>query len=317
LRTQVVVEADCPLLGVGSQVVRCSARYRTTFTLYRGSRDVHVKLELLGRRSATGVGTAYGFFPLYGEQPWIAVHRPGDLCVPPEDLGGRPTTAGLAVHRGVRVECEHAGMNYYPLDTPLIGFGGPANSPFDPAQTFKNSVLYATLIGAGGTAFASASSPNPSLKGRGVRSFASSSCGPGCLASKPAWDFILRPTGNDEWDGALARGGLEVFRPIVGTVVKTISAQPARSLVRIEPDLVHLLAIRPAEGGLVVRLWSADPDPLKADIRLPIAKRGDILYVCDSHELPFGKRIDIHKQGLASVPMKPHETLTLMLKTKI
>ena len=154
------------------------------------------------------------------------------------------------------------------------------------------------------------------------------------------FDFVVRPTGNDEWDGGLSRGGLEVFRPIIATVVHKPPTDSARSVLRIGPDLVQLVAMKPAQDGkgLILRLWSADPDPLTATVSIPNARRRDALIVCDLLERHAsrhgqtsarargrerlrlrdkgtqpGDRIPIDAQGRAQIPMRPHEIVTLLL----
>ena len=213
-------------------------------------------------------------------------------------------TAHLAVHRGVRIELEHAGMNFYPLDAPLVGFGAPGAYHYDDAHGYADGVLYSTLFNnTWGTNFAQ------------------------WQGGDLAYEYVCRPTGNDEWDGGLSRGGLEYFRPLVGTVVHGMNAPPARSLVQVEPDAVHLVALKPAErfgatsasrrseNGLILRLWSADPDPLTAKLTLTTARRGSKLEICDLLERPTGRKISISKQGTANVPMKPHEMVTLLLRS--
>ncbi|MBI4581172.1 MAG: hypothetical protein HY718_15830, partial [Planctomycetes bacterium] len=293
LRSRVIVEAACPQREAPSGRSDDVHRYRSTFTVYRGCRDLHVRIALLSGQPAT-VGAGYGFFPLYGSEPWVLIDRIAHLVQGGHGFLRGVNTAHLAVHRGVRIECQHAGVNFYPLDTPMIGFSAPGAYRFDDAREYANGVLYATLFNGGrGTGLAPQQSGDLS------------------------YEFILRPTGNDDWDGGLARGGIEVFRPILGTVVRGRPAEASRSLLRVEPDLVHLVAMKPAESdeGLVLRLWSADPDPLTARLTLPFARRGDVLHVCDLLERPTGRRIAIDRQAAAEVSMKPHQIVTLLLKT--
>ena len=110
-----------------------------------------------------------------------------------------------------RVELEHAGMNLYPLDTPLVGFGQPGAYRFDDNAAGTNGVLYATLFdNCWGTNFAQWQSGDFSF------------------------DFVLSPTGNDDWDGGLARGGAEVFRPLVASVCRAGRGPASRSLLKVD-----------------------------------------------------------------------------------
>jgi hypothetical protein len=320
LRSQVVVEADCAAPGISRKRTAGQRRYRTTFTLYRGQSELRVRIELIGKQQAAEFETGYGFFPLYGDQPFMFIDRIAQLIEPSQDLFGKVKPTCMAVHRGVRAECDHAGVNFYPLDTPIICFGEPMGQRISTKRAYKDGVLYAPL---------STSNVNGSnLKTSNAHGSKSVGFTAGSVGAPPqSFDFVLRPTGNDIWDGGLARGGVEMFRPIVGTVVRGLCNVPARSLVRVEPDLVHLVALKPAEegNGLILRLWSADPDPLLATITLPEAKRGSSLTVCDLLErspgrvplvgpcLSPGNRIPIDRQNRALVPMRPHEIVTLLL----
>lgn len=295
LRSRVIVDAAGPQPKAAGRKSGSPRRYRTTFTVYRGCRDLHVRIELLDKPATLAAEAGYGFFPFYGSDPHVLVDRIAHLVEPTTDFMKGINTAHMAVHRGVRFELDHAGVNFYPLDTPLIGFGVPGLWRFDDTREYENALAYATLFANGwGTNFALWQSGN--LK----------------------YDFVCRPTGNDEWDGGLARGGLEVFRPIVGTVVQGAVDPPARSLVKIEPDLVHLVSLKPAEfgSGMIMRLWSADPDPLKAQLTLPFIRRGDSLQVCDLLERPTGQRIAVDREGKAKVPLRPHAIATLLIGGK-
>lgn len=293
LRSSIVVEAACPQRKVPGRRSGDAKRYRTTFTVYRGYRDLHVSIELFDKQPTFAAEAGYGFFPFYGCEPYVLVDRIAHLVEPHHDFAKGVNTGHMAVHHGVRIELEHAGMNFYPLDTPLVGFGHPGLWHYNDAPDYENGVLYSTLFANGwGTNFAQWQSGN--LK----------------------FNFVCRPTGNDEWDGGLARGGLEVFRPITGTVVQGAPAAAAQSMLQIDSDLVHLVAMKPAEfgKGVVMRLWSADPDPLTTRLTLPFAKRGDMLEFCDLLERPTGKRISIDKQGVAKLPMRPHQIMTLLMR---
>jgi hypothetical protein len=292
LKSQVIVEADCPQPKAAGRRSGNARRYRTTFTLYRGQPELRVRIELLGKQPTYAAEAGYGFFPFYGDEPFVLVDRIAHLVEPSEDFLPGVNTAHLAVHRGVRIELEHAGMNFYPLHAPLLGFGAPGAYRYDDAHGYDSGVLYSTLFdNCWGTNFAQ------------------------WQGGDLAYEYVCQPTGNDEWDGRLARGGLEVFRPIVGTVVHGMKPPLARSLVRIEPDWVQLVAMKPAESGrgIILRLWSADPDPTTAKLNLPFAKRGSKLEICDLLERPTGRRIALNTEGMGRVPMKPHELMTLQL----
>lgn len=292
LRTDIIVEAACPRAKVPNRRSGSPGRYRTTFSVYRNYRDLHVTIELLDKPATFAAEAGYGFFPFYGTEPYVMIDRIAHLVEAGGDFMKGVNTAHMAVHHGVRVELEHAGMNFYPLDTPLVGFGRPGLWSYGESQGYDDGVLYATLFANGwGTNFAQWQS------------------------GRFKFEFVCRPTGNDEWDGGLARGGVEVFRPIIGTVVRGRPDAPARGLLRVEPDLAQLVAMKPAESkaGTILRLWSADPDPLTARLTLPFVSRGDTLEVCDLLERPTGKRIAIDREGRAKVPMRPHGITTLLL----
>jgi len=294
LRTRVIIEAACRDPKAAGRKSGSPRRYRTTFTVYRGCRDLHVNIELLDKPATFAAEAGYGFFPFYGSEPYVLIDRIAHLVEPSGDFMKGVNTAHLAVHHGIRLELEHAGMNFYPLHTPLVGFGEPGLWRYDDRREYENGILYATLFANGwGTNFAQWQSGNFSF------------------------DFVCRPTGNDEWDGGLARGGLEVFRPLVGTVVQGSVNPPARSLVKIEPDLVQLVSMKPADfdSGIVLRLWSADPDPLTAELSLPFARPGDSIEICDLLERPTGKRIRVGKNGITNVPLRPHGITTLLVKS--
>ena len=353
LRTQVIVEADCvPLDGWGdatntrSKQRRATVdanipRYRTTFTLYHGQRELFVRMELLNAAGASSTGTSaasnrfFGFFPMYGEQPFVLIDRTTHLVEPSQDFMADAMPTAMNVHRGIRVECKHTGLNFYPLDTSRVGFGTPP------------------IIIASGLSMLNADVDRKRKKTLSIESgvyTALNYAGPGKQLSN---EFIICPTGNDEWDGGLARGGLGYFRPIIGVVTQNPPVEPARSIVRIEPDLVHLVAMKPADDGdgLILRLWSADPDPLTATVtfgnanahgsasanagkRSASARRHGKLIVCDVLErydsrsrsaadmhiscrslgnqcARPGDSIAIDAHGRAKIPMRPHEIVTL------
>jgi len=85
-----------------------SLRYLTTFTLYQGRPEIHVRLQLHGAwQRATTAG--YALFPLSGEKPRVM------LLESPE---------GAAAY-GVRIQQQHTGMNLYLPRIVDISFGRP------------------------------------------------------------------------------------------------------------------------------------------------------------------------------------------------
>ncbi len=293
LYARVIVEANCPARKVPDRRSGDARSYRTTFTQYRGQRELHVNVSLIGKRATYAAEAGYAFFPLIGDHPFVLIDRIAQLVEPGEDLARGVNAAHMAVHRGVRIEGAYAGMNFYPLDTPLVSFGQPGAYRFDDDGDYETGVLYATLFNnCWGTNFAQWQSGDFSF------------------------DFILQPTGNDDWDGGLARGGAEFFRPLVAAVVGGPRGEPARSLLRIDPACVQLVALKPAEfdPGTVIRLWNADVEPVKARMALPAGRQGDKLWRCDLLERPTKHRIPVSGGGEAIVSLKPNEIATLLLQ---
>src|SRR5690606_23375642 len=169
-----------------------------------------------------------------------------------------------------------------PLHTPLVSFGEPGVYRFDDNGAHESGILYATLFTNGwGTNFAQWQ-PVEGLgqsgrRGRGtaggrsnaarrhstaVGEPASGSPGSGSAATRGGhyrFEFVMRPTGNDRHDGGLERGGAELFRPLIAAVVHGRPAQPAGSVLMVEPaQQVQLMTLKPAEfePGLVMRLWN-------------------------------------------------------------
>jgi hypothetical protein len=292
---RVTVEANCPNRNVPKRRSGDAKKYRTTFTTYRGSRDLHVRVELFGKRATFAAEAGYAVFPISGEEPWVLVDRIAQYLDPADELVDKVNAAHMAVHRGVRVEMSHAGLNFYSLDAPLIGFGKPGAYHFDDDGDYDNGLLYANLFNnCWGTNFAQWQSGDFT------------------------YDFVMRPTGNDEWDGSLARGGAEVFQPLQACVIKGASDEPSRSLLKIEPAEVQLITIKPAEfeAGTVIRLWNSDVDDVTATITLPTARRGDRLFACDALERPGRKPIDVSSTGEAKLRFRPNEIKTLLLKER-
>jgi hypothetical protein len=267
-----------------------AARYRTTFTKYRGRGDLHVRIELQGKRATYAAEAGYGIFPLAGEEPYVMIDRIFHTVEPEEGFVRGVNVRHMVVHHGVRVELKHAGMNFYPLHTPLISFGKPGAYLFD-GDGKVNGVLYANLFNnCWGTNFAQWQS--------------------GDLA----YDFVLRPTGNDAWDGGLARGGAEVFRPLPATVVHGARGEACGSWVAIDPESVQVMALKPADfgAGTVMRLWNADVDKVTAKIKLPRMKKSNSLQRCDLLERPQGKAITQGANGEYRVTIGPNELVTLL-----
>lgn len=292
LFSRVVIEAACPARKVPNRRSGDARRYRTTFTHYRGQRDLHVRLELFGKRATYGAEAGYAFFPFSGENPYLLVDRIAHAVHPDEDVAAGANTAHMAVHRGIRVELQHSGINFYPIHTPLIGFNQPGAWAYEEGGKYDSGILYANLFNnCWGTNFAQWQSGDFS------------------------YEFVIRPTGNDDWDGGLARGGAEVHHPLVATVVHGRRGEPARSLLHIRPDAVQLVALKPAEftSGTVMRLWNADVEPVRATLVLPAIGRGNGLYRCDLLERPEKARIKVNTDGEAVVRLEPNEIATLLL----
>lgn len=290
---RVIVDANCPARQVPQRRSGDVRKYRTTFTLYRGHRELHVNVRLIGKRPTYAAEAGYAAFPFMGDEPFVLIDRITQLVEPSEEFAKGINTALMAVHHGVRIEGEYAGMNFYPLDSPLVCFGRPGAYVFDEDPDYETGMLYAMLFNnCWGTNFA--------LWQSGDFSF----------------DFVLQPTGNDEWDGDLARSGADFFRPLVPTLGPAPRVEPARSLLEIEPPSVQLVTMKPGDfdEGTVIRLWNADVDPGTATLKLPAARRGDHLYRCDLLERPAKRRIPINAEGEAKVPLKSHEVATFYLQ---
>ncbi len=295
LRMRVTVQADCPVRRVPGRRAGDARRYRTVFTMYRGSRDMHVQLSLVGKRATYAAEAGYGFFPFAGDEPWILVDRIAHQ-IQKADLAGRVNAAHMAVSRGVRIEFSHAGLNFYPLNAPLVGFGRPGAYSFDPDNHYRTGILYSTLFN--------------NCWGTNFRQWQSGDF---------TFDYVLRPTGNDEWDGGLAQGGAEVFRPLLPALVTAPTGDFARTLLAIEPPSVQLVTLKPAEcgSGTVLRLWNADVDPVKAILRLPFARRGDVLAECDLLERPTRRRALIRESGEVTVSLSSNQIATFLLERRL
>jgi hypothetical protein len=291
LLARVIIEAECPPRRPSGRRSGDAQRYRSTFTVYRGRRELHVRLELFGKRPTFAAEAGYAFFPFSGEKPSILINRIAHQLDPRRELAGRVNAAHMAVGRGVRIQHTHAGMNFYPLHTPLVSFGRPGLYRFDENGKHESGVLYATLFNNGwGTNFAQ------------------------WQKGDFAFDFVLQPTGNDAGDGGLERGGAEAFRPLVAQVIEGRPASPAGTMLNVEPSRsVQVVTVKPAEwdSGTVMRLWNADANPAGATLRFPI-RRGAQLWRCDLLERRKD-RIRISLRGEAKLKLRPNEIATLLL----
>ncbi len=281
---RITVEADGPARPTTGQPFSC----RTSFTLYRGRPELYIHMALSSGPRDPGPEAGYAFFPFAGDEPCVLVNRILHTFQPSEYLAGRSNAARMFVHHGLRMEYTHAGINFFPLHTPMLGLGGPAAWRFDPAGSYKTGHVYAALM----TTPPGLSPPT----------------------GKWSYDFVLQPTGNDQWDGGLARGGAELFRPLLASVVGDFKGHPGQSLLSVHPDKVHLLALQPATfaPGLMLRLWNSDVEPITARINLPVLRRGQELFGCDLLERPR-RKIQVNKAGFANVKLGPQRMVTLLL----
>jgi hypothetical protein len=292
LYSRIVVDTPCPTLRPPGRRSGNVRRYRTTFTRYRDQRELHVNLNLIGKRQTFAAEAGYACFPFSGESSFVIVDRIAHLSRPHEDLADRVNAAMMMNHHGIRVENNLCGMNFYPLHTPLVSFVDPGVWRFDDDGDYEDNVLYPMLFNnCWGTNFA--------MWQGGDFSF----------------DFILQPTGNDDWDGGLAHGGAEFFRPLHAVVTDARFDPPARSLLEVQPEKIQVVDVKAAEfeRGTVLRLWNSDVDRVNAKLQLPEVRQGDTLYVCDLVERTQ-RKIKINNQGEAQVPFKPQEIVTLMLQ---
>lgn len=265
--------------------------YHLTYSLFRNRPELYVNLRLTGKRATYAAEAGYACFPFAVNQPYVLVDRIAHLTTPADDLAKGVNAAHMAVHHGIRLEGDHAGMNFFPLDAPLVSFGRPGLYAWDENGQYANATLYATLFNNGwGTNFAQWQSGDLSF------------------------DFVLHPTGNDGWDGGLSKHGLEYFRPLLAVVAAGRPGEPARSLLQVDPAAVQLVALKPAEfeRGTVLRLWNTLLDPCEARILLPEARRGDVLWSCDLLERRR-RRVPIGPNGEARFKLKAHEIATLLL----
>lgn len=292
LYSRVVIEAAVPPRRPSGRRSGDVRRYRLTYTLYHSRPELYINLRLFDKAPTYAAEAGYAFFPIAVEDPHVLVDRIAHLTTPADDLARGVNAAHMAVHHGVRIEGDHAGMNFYPLDTPLISFGAPGAYRYDERGAFPDGTLYATLFNnCWGTNFAQWQSGDFSF------------------------NFVLHPTGNNGWDGGLARGGMECFRPLLAAVLPHRPAAPAESLLEIDPPAIQLVALKPAdfERGYVLRVWNSLLDPARARLALPSVRRGDELWLCDLLERP-SRRVAVNSEGQARLNLRPHEIATLLLR---
>lgn len=290
---RVTVEAACPVRRPPGRRSGDCRRYRTTFTQFRDRRELYVNVQLFGKRMTLAAEAGYAAFPINLSKPRVTVERIARMVVPGRDLAGGCNAAVMAVHHGLRIEGKYAGMNLYPLDTPLVCFGRPGGWVFGSDGHYGSGVLYAML-------FNNCWNTNFALWQGGDFSF----------------DFVLQPTANDTGDGGLARGGYEFHRPILPAVVSGFDGPPSQSLLKLESEHVQLVVLKPADfgPGTVLRLWNAHADPNEARLSFPGVPRGTRLIPCDLVERPNGRAKAVSPEGEARVTLKGHEIATFLLR---
>ncbi|HOB73009.1 MAG TPA: glycosyl hydrolase-related protein [Phycisphaerae bacterium] len=291
LYARVVLQAPIPPRRPRGRRAGDARRYQLTYTLYHNRPELHVNLRLFAKTPTYAAEAGYAFFPFAINQPHILVDRIAHLTTPAVDLVRGVNAAHMAVHHGVRVEDDHVGMNFYPLDTPLVSFAAPGAYLYKERGDDVSATLYATLFNnCWGTNFAQ------------------------WQGGDFSFNFVLHPTGNDGWDGGLAKGGMEYFRPLLATVLPCRPAVPAGSLLQIESPAVQLVTLKPADfqPGYVLRLWNSLLDPTEARITLPAARRGDQLWRCDLLERT-ARRVPMSSEGRVRLKLGPHEIATLLL----
>jgi len=289
LCARVVVEGPCAPVKVKDRRSGNAQRYRTTFTLYRGRQELYVHMELFGKAATYAAEAGYGYFPIAGETPIPLVDRILHISQPSEAFGKGINVGHLVAHHGVRIENATAGLNFYSLDAPLISLDEPGGWRFTDDADNRGGVIYATLFNnLWGTNFAQWQS--------------------GDLA----YEFVLHPTGNDDWDGGLATGGSEHFRPLLAKVIDTVPEVAARSLLAVEPAAVQLVALKPADfgNGIIIRVWNSHSDPVRARLRIDGASKGDRLERCDLLERAVAGKHVVDGRGEVVVTLKSQELAT-------
>jgi len=289
---RVHVEASCPVPRVADRRSGNCRRYYTTFTRYRDHRGLHVSVRLLGKQPTYAAEAGYAAFPINLSRPRITVERIARLAVPGRDLAPNCNAAVMAVHHGLRVEGRYAGINFYPLDTPLVCFGRPGAYRFNTDAGYENGVFYAML-------FNNCWNTNFALWQGGDFSF----------------DFVLDPTANDGGDGGLAAGGYEVHRPLIPAWVSGFNGPPSRSLLTLESTRAQLVTLKPADfgPGMVIRLWNADKAPAEARLSFPAARKATWLRACDLLERPNGRPIPLSPGGEARLSLRGQEIATFLV----
>jgi hypothetical protein len=290
---RVVVEGKCPAGKPAKRRSGNARRVRTTFTHYHGQRELHVNMQVIGKRATYAAEAGYAFFPFAGENPWIAVDRISHLCDPAEELADGVNAAQMAVHRGLRVEGSYAGMNFVPVQTPLMGFEQPNAYRFDDDGDYETGLIYANLFNnCWGTNF------------------------PQWQSGDFSFDFVCQPTGNDDWDGGLSRLGAEVHRPLTARLLSGRPEEPAGTLLEVDAKYAQLVTVKPAdfEPGMVIRLWNADVDPARVNLRFHVPLASKELVPCDLLERPTKRTISINNAGQARVTLKPHQVATFLIR---
>lgn len=290
---RVIVEADCPVRRAPGRRSGDCRRYRTVFTQYRDRRELHVTVQLLGKKPTYAAEAGYAAFPINLPKPRITIDRIARMVDPAKGLAPGCSSAVMAVHHGVRVQGQYTGMNLYPLDTPLMCFGRPGAYVFDSTGEPGSGMLYAML-------FNNCWNTNFALWQGGDFSF----------------DFVLHPTANDSGDGGLSRGGCEYHRPLCAVVVSGFSGPPSRTLLQLDSSSVQLVVLKAADfgPGHVLRLWNADPAPARAKLVFPTVRRGMCLRECDLLERPGGRTVRLSDGGEADVRLRGHQIATFLLR---
>ena len=152
---------------------------------------------------------------------------------------------------GCRLQGTHAGLNLYPLHTPLLALGRPGQYAFPP-KGCKDGIVYATLLDN-----AREGDRQYPVGPASCRSVDRLEAGP--TKTLPHWEFILHPTGNDASDGGLATGAAEYHRPLRAAIVKGTLESSGDSLLKADQTGAHSSPIAtPAPGR-----WSASSAPPK------------------------------------------------------
>jgi len=293
LYSRVTIKADCPTRKPSRRRSGDIRGYQTTFTCYRGQSDLYVNMQLSGKRPTFAAEAGYTFFPFAEEHPIVMIDRIGHCVLSGDDFADNANAGHMAVYRGLRVEGRHVGINFYPLHTPLVSIGSPGAYFYDDNSEYKTGIIYATLF---------------------------SNCWginyPQCQSGDYSYDFVMDPTGNDDWDGGMTRQGTELHRPLLAKVTAGFRGEPTKSLLSIEPASIELVNLKPAdfESGIVFRLWNADVESVVARLKLPNLRRKDSLWLCDLLERPSRRNIKVDWEGQARITLKPNQIITMLLQ---